>query len=110
MELTLHMINNDSSIELNDSEIIIKGEYMMHDLKKVKDKFYEYLKSRINEKVYRIEEIKITEDLLKKEDAFYISFRQISYFLVIKDEKPVLYANVCSRMDLDVVAFIDEWI
>ena len=76
----------------------------MHHLKKVEDKFHEYLKSRINEKVYCIEEIKITEDLLVNEEAFYISFGWISYFLVIED------ANACSRMDLDIVAFIDEWI
>ncbi len=80
----------------------------MHDLKKVEEKFHEYLKSRLNSEVYRVEEIRITEDLIKQEKAFYISFGWISYFLVIEDEKPVIYANACSRMDLDIIAFIDE--
>lgn len=80
----------------------------MHDFKKVEEKFHEYLKDRLNEEIYRISEIKITEELLEKEAAFYIPFVWISYFLVIEDEKPVVYANACSRMDLDVVAFIDE--
>ena len=45
---------------------------------------------------------------MEKEEAFYIPFGWISYFLVIEDEKPVVYANACSRMDLNIVAFIDE--
>ncbi len=80
----------------------------MHDFRKVEEKFHEYLKSRLNDEVYSIGEIKITEDLLVQEKAFYISFGWISYFLVIEDEKPVVYANACSRMDLDMIAFIDE--
>ena len=80
----------------------------MVDLKKVEEKFYEYLKARLDEKIYRIDEIRITEDLLEKEEAFYIPFGWISYFLVIENGKPAVYANACSRMDLDVIAFIDE--
>lgn len=80
----------------------------MYDLKKVEKKFHEYLKARLNENIYRIDEVKITEDLLEKEVAFYIPFGWISYFLVIEDEKPVVYANASSRMDLDTIAFIDE--
>lgn len=80
----------------------------MNDLKKVEEKFHEYLKARLNEDIYRIDEIKITEDLLKQQKAFYIPFGWISYFLVIEDERPVVYANAVSRMDLDTVAFIDE--
>lgn len=80
----------------------------MYDLKKVEEKFHEYLKLRLNEDVYRIDEIKITEDLLKQEEAFYIWFGSLSYFLVFEDEKLVIYANARSRMDLDIIAFIDE--
>ena len=80
----------------------------MYDLKKVEEKFHEYLKLCLNEEIYRIDEIKITKELLEKEEAFYIPFGWISYFLVIEDEKPVVYANACSRMDLDMIAFIDE--
>jgi len=84
------------------------GVDIMHDFEKVEEKFHEYLKSRLNDEIYRIDEIKITEDLLNQEKAFYISFGWVSYFLAIEDEKPVVYANACSRMDLDVIAFIDE--
>jgi len=80
----------------------------MYYLKKVEEKFHEYLKSRLDEEVYRIDEIKITEDLLEQEEAFYIWFGWLSYFLAIEDEKPIVCANACSRMDLDVIAFIDE--
>ena len=80
----------------------------MYDLKKVEEKFHEYLKERLNENIYRIDKIKITEKLLKKEEAFYIPFGWISYFLIIEDGKPVVYANACSRMDLDIIAIIDE--
>ena len=66
------------------------------------------MKERLNEEIYRIDEIRLTEKLLEKQEAFYIPFGWISYFLVIEDEKPVVYTNACSRMDLDVVAFIDE--
>ena len=81
---------------------------MMYDLKKVEDKFHEYLKSRLIKGVYRIDEIKLTEDLLEQQEAFYIPFGWISYFLVIEDEKPVVYVNAISRMDLDVIGFVDE--
>ena len=80
----------------------------MYDLEKLEEKFHEYLKARLNEEIYRIDEIKITEDLFEKEEAFYISFGWVSYFLAIEDGKPIVCANACSRMDLDVVAFIDE--
>ena len=80
----------------------------MYDLKKVEEKFHEYLNARLVGGVYRIDEIRITENLLKKEEAFYIPFGWISYFLAIENGKPVVCANACSRMDLDVVAFIDE--
>lgn len=31
----------------------------------------------------------------------------MSYFLVIEDEKPVIFAHAVSRMDLDSICFID---
>ena len=80
----------------------------MYDLKKVEEKFHEYLKTGLNEKEFRINEIKITEELLEQQKALYIPFGHISYFLVIEDEKPVLYAHVSSRMDLDLNVFVDE--
>ena len=42
----------------------------MHDLKKVEEKFHEYLKARLIKGIYRIDEIKLTEDLLEQQEAF----------------------------------------
>jgi len=81
---------------------------MKYDLKKIEKKFHEYLRTVLDEKEFRITEIKITEDLLQRQKAFYIPFGFISYFLAIEDEKPVLYANVSSRMDLDLIVIVDE--
>lgn len=80
----------------------------MYDLKKVEEKFHEYLRNGLDEKEFRINEIKVTEDLLEQQKAFYIPFGHISYFLVIENEKPIVYANVSSRMDLDLIVFADE--
>jgi len=81
---------------------------MKYDLNKVEKKFHEYLRTVLDEKEFRINEIKITEDLLYEQSAFYIPFGHVSYFLVIEDEKLVLYANVSSRMDLDLIVIVDE--
>jgi hypothetical protein len=81
---------------------------MKYDLNKVEKKFHEYLRTVLDEKEFRIHEIKITEDLLYEQSAFYIPFGHVSYFLVIEDEKLVLYANVSSRMDLDLIVIVDE--
>jgi len=81
---------------------------MVYDLNKVEKKFHEYLRTVLDEKEFRINEIKITEDLLYEQSAFYIPFGHVSYFLVIEDEKLVLYANVSSRMDLDLIVIVDE--
>ena len=82
---------------------------MMHDLKRLEEKFHEYLKSRLKREQYDFDKLKITEELLKQQEAFYMPFGHISYFLVIEDdEKPVLYVHASSRMDLDLLVFIDE--
>lgn len=46
------------------------GVNNMHDLKKVEEKFHEYLKARLIKGIYRIDEIKLTEDLLEQQEAF----------------------------------------
>lgn len=81
---------------------------MMYDLKKVEENFHKYLRTGLDEKEFRINEIKITEELLEQQKAFYIPFGHISYFLVIEDDKPVLYVHVSSRMDLSLIVFVDE--
>lgn len=80
----------------------------MYDLKKVEKRFHEYLRTGLNEDIYRIDEVKITESLLNEEKAFYLPYGWISYFLAIEDEKPVIYANIISRMDLSILVIIDE--
>ena len=80
----------------------------MYDLKKVEQKFHEFLRTGLNEEIYRINEIKITAKLFEQEEAFYIPYGWISYFLVIDDEEPVIYANIISRMDLSILVIINE--
>lgn len=81
---------------------------MEYDLKKIEKKFHEYLRTGLDENEFRITEIKITEDLLEQQKAFYFPFGHVSYFLVIEDQKPVLYVNVLSRMDIDLIVYVDE--
>ena len=80
----------------------------MHDLKKLEKKFHEFLKSGLNEKDYDFDEIEITEKLLEEKEAFFIPFGYLTYFLVIEDEKPVVYVNAATRMDTDTICFVDE--
>ena len=35
-------------------------------------------------------------------------FGFLSYFLVMDDDKPVLYVRVATRMDIDSIGFVDE--
>lgn len=80
----------------------------MHDLKKLEKKFHEFLKDGLNEKEFDINGIEITEGLLEEQEVFHIHFGYLSYFLVIEDEKPILYVNVSTRMDTDLICFVDE--
>ena len=77
----------------------------MYDLKKLEKRFHEFINV---DKYYDKDEIRITEDLLKQEEALYIPFGEMRYFLVIEDERPVLYVHAFSRMDLDSICFVDE--
>lgn len=51
---------------------------MSYDLKKVEETFHEYLRTGLNEKEFRIHEIKVTEDLLQQQKAFYFPFGHVS--------------------------------
>ena len=64
--------------------------------------------SGLNELRYNIDYVKLTEKLFSESEAIYIAFGFLEYFLVIEDEKPVLYVHASTRMDLDMVAFIGE--
>lgn len=81
---------------------------MEYDLKKVEDKFYEFLEKLFPGNPYERDEIKLTEELLEQEEALYIPFGFLSYFLVIEDEKPILYVHIATRMSINSIGFIDE--
>ena len=80
----------------------------MYDLKKVNENFQEFLKTELDEKFYRFEELEITEELTSQQEAFHIPSGIVAYFLAIEDEKPVVYLHASAKADLDVVAFIGE--
>ena len=67
---------------------------MVYDLKKVEEKFHEYLKARLIEDIYRVDEIRITEengyedydlwvednpDIYKKYDAHAKKVKKFNY-------------------------------
>ena len=79
----------------------------MNELKKIEKQFLKFLKPDRKQDKY-IREIEITEELFTYEEAAYIPFRWISYFLAMEDGKPVLYANAVSRMDLNSIYIFDE--
>lgn len=78
---------------------------MTYDLTKLEEKFWEFIKADEN---YDKNEIRITEELLTQTETLYIPFGHMKYFLVIEDEKPVIFAHAVSRMDLNSICFIDE--
>ena len=78
---------------------------MTYDLTKLEEKFWEFIKAYEN---YDKNEIRITEELITQEETLYIPFGHMKYFLVIEDEKPVIFAHAVSRMDLNSICFIDE--
>ena len=78
---------------------------MTYNLTKLEEKFWQFIKA---DEHYDKNEIRITEDLLTQSELLYIPFGHMEYFLVIEDEKPVIFAHLLSRMDLDSVCFIDE--
>ena len=78
---------------------------MAYDLTKLEEKFWEFIKA---DETYDKNEIRITKELLTQAETLYIPFGHMDYFLVIEDEKPVIFAHALSRMDLNSICFIDE--
>ena len=78
---------------------------MTYDLGKLEEKFWQFIKA---DGLYDKNEIRITEELLTHVETIFIPFGHMRYFLVIEDEKPVIYAHVSSRMDMKRVFLIDE--
>ena len=81
---------------------------MKYDFKKLEDNLYALLNKLFHQNYYERDEIKITEKLLEQQEALHVPFGFLSYFLVIDDEKPVLYVRVATRMDIDSIGFVDE--
>lgn len=80
----------------------------MHDLKKINEKFHEFLKVGLNEETFDFDQIKIDEESLKEGKRFIVPFGFAEYFLVIEDEKPIVYFNIATRMDTDTICFVGE--
>jgi len=77
-------------------------------LKKIRGKVSWVFNVGVYKRRYNIDYVKLTEKLFAESEAIYIAFGFLEYFLVIEDKKPVLYVRASTRMDLDMVAFIDE--
>lgn len=80
----------------------------MYDLKKIEKKFHEFLKIGLNEEFFDFNQIKISEESLKQGERFIVPFGYAEYFLVIEDEKPIVYFNIATRMDTDTICFVGE--
>ncbi len=81
---------------------------MKYNFEKLEDNLYELLNKLFHHNYYERDEIKISEKLLEQQEALHVPFGFLSYFLVIDDEKPVLYVRVATRMDIDSIGFVDE--
>lgn len=76
---------------------------MNYDFEKLEDNLYELMNKLFSQNYYKRDEIKLTEELLKKQEALQVPMGFLSYFLVIEDEKPVLYVHVATRMGADSI-------
>ena len=80
----------------------------MYDLRGIEKKFHEFLKVGLNEETFDFDQIKIDEESLKQVERFIVPFGFAEYFLVIEDEKPIVYFNIATRMDTDTICFVGE--
>ena len=86
---------------------------MMHDLTKIRKSFDELVFSRLSDEVLKrnniakVDEL-IREDLINRKEMIELPFGFITYFLVLENEKPVLYLEKVSRMGIDELYVIDE--
>ena len=83
------------------------------DLTNIRKTFDELVVSRLSDKVFERNGINndeelITEELLNKRKIIEVPFGSIIYFLVLEDEKPILYLEKASRMGSDDLYIIDE--
>ena len=66
---------------------------MKYDFKKLEDNLYELLNKLFHQNYYEMDEIIITEELLKQPEALHVPL-DFSHIMVIEDEKPILYVNM----------------
>lgn len=80
---------------------------IMYDLKKIEEKFHEFLGSDC-EGFYKLEDLKITENLFSKGETIFVPFGIMRYRLKVENGEAVLQVRVMTRMDVDEVCFIYE--
>ena len=83
------------------------------DLTNIIKTFDDLVLSRLSDEVLKVNGISkdeelITEELLNKREIIEVPFGSIIYFLVLEDEKPVLYLEKASRMGSDDLYVINE--
>lgn len=86
---------------------------MMYDLTNIRKTFDELVMSRLDDEILEVNEISTDEELISEEllnirEIIEVPFGSIIYFLVLEDEKPVLYLEKASRMGIDDLYVIGE--
>ena len=79
----------------------------MYDLKRIEEKFHEFLGSDC-EGFYRLEDLKVTEELFRRGESIHVPFGMMKYRLKAENGEAVLEVRVMTRMDVDAVCFIYE--
>jgi hypothetical protein len=85
----------------------------MYDLTNIRKTFDELVMSRLDDEILEVNEISTDEELISEEllnirEIIEVPFGSIIYFLVLEDEKPVLYLEKASRMGIDDLYVIGE--
>jgi len=99
------VLSNESRM-MGESAIL--GISNTYDFKKLEENLHRFLKPKNDRTSTALDEIRITEKLFERKERAYIPFGYMDYFLVIEDNRPIIYAHALSRMDLDSICFIDE--
>ena len=80
---------------------------MTYDLKRIEENFHKLLKSDC-EGFYRLEDLRVTEELFKKGELVHVPFGFMKYRLITENGEAVLEVRTVSRMDVDEICFIYE--
>lgn len=78
-----------------------------YDLKKIEEKFHEFLGSDC-EGFYRLEDLSVTEELFRRGKSVHVPFGEMRYRLKVVYGEVVLEVRTFSRMEGDEVCFIYE--